>query len=67
MLNKYEDVDAYLFEHLTKLADTEISYVDRNLDYNEDVKAMPDVVYTVKEANDKVLSYDSKIMDHHLW
>jgi len=49
------------------LANTEISYVDRNLDYNEDVIALPDVVYTVNEANEKVLNYDSKIMDHHLW
>lgn len=67
MYDKYEDIDAYLFEHLTKLSDTTFDYVDRNLDYNEDVKALPDVVYTVKEANDKILSYDSKVADHHLW
>lgn len=66
-INKYEDVDAYLFEHLSNLAETKISYVDRNLDYNKDVRALPDVVFTVKEANDKVLNYDSKVMDHHLW
>lgn len=50
--DKYEDIDAFLYEHLTNLALTKIKYVDRNLDWNEDVKAMPDGVFTVNEAND---------------
>lgn len=50
--NKYEDIDAFLYEKLTNLALTKIKYVDRNLDYNKDVQAMPDAVYTVREAND---------------
>jgi len=31
------------------------------------VKALPDAVYTVYEANDKYLRYDAKVNDHHLW
>lgn len=65
--NKYEDVDALLYEKLTNLALTEIKYVDRNLDYNEDVKAMPDAVFTVNEANEHKLDFDTKVNDHHLW
>jgi hypothetical protein len=65
--DKYEDVDALLYEKLTNLALTKIKYVDRNLDYNEDVQAMPDAVFTVNEANDHRLDFDTKVNDHHLW
>jgi hypothetical protein len=65
--DKYEDVDAFLYEKLTNLAGTKIKYIDRNLDWNEDVKAMPDAVFTVNEANEHRLDFDTKINDHHLW
>lgn len=44
-----------------------MNYVERNFDYNVDVRALPDAVYTVREANDKILSYDSRSNCHHLW
>ena len=65
--NKFEDVDAFLYEKLTNLALTEITYVNRNMDYNKDVQAMPDAVFTVNEANEHRLDYDTKVNDHHLW
>ena len=65
--NKYEDVDSYLFEKLSNLAETKMKYVERNMDYNEDVQSLPDAVYTVREANEKILNYDSRVNDHHLW
>lgn len=37
------------------------------MDNNEDVKALPDVVYRVKEANDKKLRFDAAVNDEHCW
>ena len=28
---------------------------------------MPDAVYTVDEANERNLRYDTRVMDHHSW
>lgn len=63
----YSKPDEYIFEHLNNLANTTIEYSKRNFDDNVDVKAIPDGLFTIFEANNKTLSYDSSVNDHHIW
>ena len=65
--NKYGSPDEYLFEHLNVLERTEIDYFDRYMDDNKDVKALPDAVYRVSEANSKHLRYGAAVNDEHVW
>lgn len=44
-----------------------MEYTNRNFDQNEDVKALPDAVYTIHEANSKLLKYDARVNDAHYW
>lgn len=67
MLNKYEDSDAFIYEHLDNLGHTPINFVNRTFDDNADVTALPDAVYKVFEANQKKLNYEFKVNDHHVW
>jgi len=63
----YTKPDEYIFEHLNNLANTTIEYSKRNFDDNVDVKAIPDGLFTIFEANNKTLNYDSSVNDHHIW
>jgi hypothetical protein len=60
-------VDEFIFDKYLKLAYTPLEYFDRFFDNNELVSALPDAVYKVREANDKVLNYDVSVNDHHIW
>ena len=64
---KFKDVDAFLLSHLNNLSRTEFHYVNRYMDWNVDVIALPDAVYRVYEANDNLLHYDVRVNDAHLW
>jgi hypothetical protein len=65
--NEFPSVDHFLFKHLEKLQGTKMEYTNRNFDWNEDVKALPDGVYTIHEANSKLLKYDARVNDAHYW
>ena len=67
LLGKYKDVDAFLYEHLDNLGHTSLNFTDRNFDSNEDVTALPDGVYKVYEASSKLLHYDVRVADNHIW
>lgn len=60
-------MDKFLYYHLDELGSTEISFINRTLDDNEHVQALPDAVYRVTEANDANLIYDVRVNDHHMW
>ena len=64
---RYEDIDAFLYYHLDILSGTPFDYSNRVFDDNEDVKALPDAVYKVYEANEKILNFDASVADHHIW
>ena len=64
---KFKDIDDMLYYHLDKLSSTAFDYTDRVFDWNEDVQALPDAVYKVYEANEKLLKYDARVADHHIW
>lgn len=64
---KYQTIDHYLFEHLDNLQETHFEYTNRNFDDNVDVKALPDAVYTIYEANPKILKFDARVNDAHYW
>lgn len=59
-------VDKYLFNRLDSLSSTDIVYgaAGADMDNNEDVAALPDAVYRVKEANERSLKYDVAVSDH---
>ena len=57
----------FLMEELETLALTPILIENRNFDWNEDVRAIPDAVYTVHHASNENFLYDVKAMDHHIW
>ena len=65
--NEYPSLDHYLFKILENLSSTTFEYTNRNFDQNEDVKALPDAVYTIQEANSKLLKYDARVNDAHYW
>jgi len=48
---KYKNMDEFLFHHLEALSSTDLDIVNRTFDDNEHVKALPDAVYRIKEAN----------------
>lgn len=65
--NEFPSMDHYLFKHLENLGSTTMEYTNRNFDQNEDVKALPDAVYTIAEANSKLLKYTARVNDAHYW
>jgi hypothetical protein len=64
---QYPTIDHFLYEKLDNLQETEMEYTNRNFDSNVDVKALPDAVYTVYEANSKLLKFDARVNDAHYW
>lgn len=64
---KYNNTDEIIYEHVDKLSRTVLDFTDRNFDQNEDVKALPDGVYRVYEANSGLLHYDVSSNDNHIW
>ena len=57
----------FLMEELETLALVPILIENRNFDFNDDVKVIPDAVYTVHKASKENFLYDVKAMDHHIW
>ena len=55
-----------MYQSLDRLTTTPFDYMDRDFD-NDDVRALPDAVYRVNEANSKRLDYDVRVADHHIW
>lgn len=49
--NKYTSMDDYLFQYLDILGTIPVGYENRSMDGDPNVKALPDAVYRVQEAN----------------
>ena len=60
-------MDEFLFYHLDILSNTTLDISNRSFDQNENVNALPDGVYRIKEANNYKLEYDVRVNDHHIW
>ena len=65
--NEFPSIDHYLFKHIDNLHKTYLNYSNHDLDENLDVIALPDAIYTVHEANSKLLKYDARVNDIHYW
>ena len=65
--NEFPSIDHFLGKNIKKLQMTEMEYTERNYDYLDEVKVLPDGVYTIHEANSKLLKYDARVNDVHYW
>lgn len=65
--SKYKDMDDYLFQYLDVLGTIPVGYENRTMDGDPNVRALPDAVYRVQEANQQRLIYDVRVNDNHMW